>query len=161
MRILVMSDSHGNYRNFEKAIISQPGAEAVFFLGDGFKEFDLARDNFKSKSFHGVKGNCDSGCGSLCSSEILNFEGIRMFLTHGANENVKASYTTLALKARSKDCQIALFGHTHISYQGYDDGLYLLNPGSIHMSRNLGVPTYGIIDITPQGIFTNIVKLRT
>ena len=35
MRILVISDSHGNTRNIERAVESQPEANIIIHLGDG------------------------------------------------------------------------------------------------------------------------------
>ncbi len=52
------------------------------------------------------------------------------------------------------DTDILLFGHTHVPYTAYDDGMYIMNPGSIGYTG-----TYGIVDITPSGIMTNIIKL--
>ena len=62
----------------------------------------------------------------------------------------------LVCAARERKAQVALFGHTHHALEEYDDGLYLLNPGSL----NSWEPSYGTVDITPQGIVTNVVKLR-
>ena len=39
MRILVLSDSHGDFFSMKKAIESQPTAEVVVFLGDGHIDF--------------------------------------------------------------------------------------------------------------------------
>ena len=48
-----------------------------------------------------------------------------------------------------------LYGHTHNAFTDYEEGLYMMNPGSL----NGWQATYGTLDITPQGIVTNIVKL--
>ena len=61
----------------------------------------------------------------------------------------------LACAARGGGAQGGLYGHTHTALEDYDDGLYLLNPGAL----NSWEATYGTVDITPQGIVTNIVKL--
>ena len=106
MRILVVSDTHGNDSSLRRAILAQPKAEVVIHLGDGEEELLRAKRAFPEK----------------------------MFLA-GA--------------------QVALYGHTHNALEDYDDGLYLLNPGSL----NSWEATYGTVDITPQGIVTNIVKL--
>ena len=45
--------------------------------------------------------------------------------------------------------------YTHGHLYGVKSGLYLMNPGS----AGYGAPSYGTLDITPQGIVTNIVKL--
>ncbi|MEE0859042.1 MAG: metallophosphoesterase, partial [Acutalibacteraceae bacterium] len=59
-------------------------------------------------------------------------------------------------EAESNNCDILLFGHTHCSMTEYADGLYIMNPGSAH---GYGA-TYGIVDITPQGVVTNILKVK-
>ena len=37
--------------------------------------------------------------------------------------------------------------------------MYILNPGSVALSQE-GPASYGIVDITPAGIFTGIVPLE-
>ena len=59
-------------------------------------------------------------------------------------------------EARAKNADIALFGHTHRGLTRYEDGLYLMNPGSL---TRAGEHSYGIIDITDGGIFTNVIHL--
>ena len=159
MRIQVLSDSHGNKRNFCSAVAQQPKAEVVIFLGDGFRDLDYVCEKYSQKAFISVKGNCDIGS-NFNSSETITLYEKRIYITHGYTEQVKGGISLLESMARSKNCQIALFGHTHETYKAYRDGIYFLNPGSIHLSRNEGNPTYGIIDITPQGIVTNTVILK-
>ena len=43
MRILVVSDSHGNDGNLRRAILAQPKAEVVIHLGDGEEELLRAK----------------------------------------------------------------------------------------------------------------------
>ena len=56
--------------------------------------------------------------------------------------------------ARERKADILLFGHTHNALQEYDEGLYILNPGTLHGSEG----TFGIVDITPAGIVTNVLR---
>ena len=57
--------------------------------------------------------------------------------------------------ARGNGAQIALYGHTHEPMTDYQDGLYVMNPGALGGARG----SYGIIDLTPAGIVTNIIFL--
>ena len=41
MKCLVFSDSHRNTRNMREALLRNPDAEVVFFLGDGLSDADL------------------------------------------------------------------------------------------------------------------------
>ena len=67
---------------------------------------------------------------------------------------MKKTLYNLECAARDRKADIALYGHTHQAEIEYRDGLYLMNPGSLHGSYG----TYGIIDITPAGLVPNIVK---
>ena len=51
MRILVVSDSHGNDGNLRRAILAQPKAEVVIHLGDGEEELLRAKRSFPEKMF--------------------------------------------------------------------------------------------------------------
>ncbi len=54
-----------------------------------------------------------------------------------------------------KKAYVLLFGHTHNAVTEYEDGLYIMNPGSLSGSTG----TYGTLDIVPAGIVTNIVHI--
>ena len=62
----------------------------------------------------------------------------------------------LVCAARERQADILLFGHTHQPLIDYDDGLHILNPGSLHGSGG----TYGTVDITPAGVVLNTVRNR-
>lgn len=152
MRILVVSDSHGNEYALRQAIAEQPTTRVLLHLGDGAREAADVAEQFPSLTVYGVRGNCDWGCHDIPENREECFGGKRIFMTHGHIYNVKYGLYTLDCAARERQVDIALFGHTHQPLTDYADGLYLLNPGSLRYSG-----TYGIVDITPAGIMTNIV----
>ena len=49
MRILVVSDTHGNDSSMRRAILAQPKAEVVIQLGDGEEELLRAKRAFPEK----------------------------------------------------------------------------------------------------------------
>lgn len=155
MKILVVSDSHGDYSTFNRLVRSQSKAEVVIFLGDGSEEFNEVRRNFPEKMFIGVKGNNDWSCSlPLCEERVI--EGKKLFLTHGHVERVKYGLDTLKEKARSRNADIVLFGHTHVPHNEYDNGMYILNPGSL---RRFSC-SYGVIDIQNGDILMNTAVLK-
>jgi putative phosphoesterase len=81
--------------------------------------------------------------------------GKRFFFTHGHVYDVKYGLYRLDLAAREYQADIALFGHTHVPYEEYADGLYLFNPGSLGHGG-----TYGYVDVVGGGVVTNVVTLR-
>lgn len=157
MRILVLSDSHGNKFHLSLAIEKQPRARHVIFLGDGERDLDDLLPFYEDRIFHRVRGNCDLA--SLLPLEgVVSLSGKRIFYTHGQKYQVKFGTWDLCQAARGAGADICLFGHTHQPLVDYCDGLHLLNPGSIGHSGN-GNPSYGIIDITDAGIVCKTVKL--
>lgn len=155
MRILVFSDSHGVYHDMRCVVKKHPEIDVIVFCGDGAEDIDEIRREFSQKAVIAVRGNRDF-CTQNPNVETITLEGKKLFITHGHIYNVKYGLYNLACAAREAGADIAVFGHTHQPTEIYDDGLYLFNPGSI-----MGYDgTYGIIDISPQGVMTNIVKIK-
>lgn len=157
MRIVVLSDSHGAVAPAEAAIAAQPDAEAVIFLGDGLRQFEDIPPLFPEKAFYMVAGNCDWG-GSYKNSDQITLAGKKIFFTHGHTCCVKYGLGYLMQSARAAGADIVLYGHTHVAGEFYENGIYVMNPGSISQSRD-GKNSYGIIDITPAGIVTGIIHV--
>lgn len=59
MRILVVSDTHGDENGLHKVLLSQPKAEIVIHLGDGENDVEVQKYRFPQKMFLQVRGNCD------------------------------------------------------------------------------------------------------
>ncbi len=150
MRVLVLSDSHGDAYKLRRAIDSQPTAMLIVFLGDG--EYDIDSVECRVPVIK-VRGNCDFG-----SSLPLNFTdevcGKKIYCTHGFRENVKYTTENLISAAKSHGAHIALYGHTHVPVTSYEGGLYLVNPGSVREG------SFAVIDITDSGIMPIIMKIK-
>lgn len=156
MRILVVSDSHGDEGALLRALEAQPAAHTVIHLGDGAREAADAATGCPDRVFYGVRGNCDwsSDAAGLMYAREETCGGKRLFFTHGHLYGVKGGLYRVTCAARERGADILLFGHTHVPLTDYDDGLYILNPGS------LANGAYGIVDITPAGIVPALMRLR-
>ncbi len=155
MRILVLSDTHGDARSLMRALQQQPNAEMIIHCGDGRAEVEDLQKVIKDIPIVPVRGNCDWGK-ALPPTQVIEVAGKRIFITHGHLYQAKFSIYNLVCAAREEKADIVCFGHTHQAMTEYDDGLYILNPGSCH---GYGA-TYAYIDITDKGdIVTNIVRL--
>lgn len=154
MRVLVVSDVHGDFRGLCEAIEAQPTAKVVIFLGDGLRQAEDAADLYPDRDFYMVPGNCDFGSDAIPVRQET-FGGKRFYFTHGHRHDVKYTLYRLEMAAREAEADIALFGHTHQAYEEYVDGLYLFNPGSLRYDR-----TYGYVDIVGDSLITAVVELR-
>ena len=144
MKLLVFSDSHGMPLYMRETLEKHRDVDAVIFLGDGQNDFQMMR------------GNCDLGCADVPVREILDLDGAKIFCTHGHLYHVKSGLYTVVCAAREAGANLLLFGHTHEALETYDDGLYILNPGSCSGFR----ATCGLVDISPAGILTNILHIN-
>lgn len=155
MRILVLSDIHGDSTSAMNAIADQPTANTILFLGDGIGVIDKMMDLYPQKTFYSVAGNCDFSSIEP-TTRILELGGKRILMTHGHEYHVKFGISNAVNTAKRNCCDILLYGHTHNPETHYDDGLYVMNPGSLARCNS---NTYGVIDIVDNGIFCNFVAL--
>ena len=144
MRILVVSDSHGDSFTLSRIIRNHPTAEVVIFLGDGESDIHRCGIHLIDKHVIKVRGNCDF-YSELEENVTQVIEGKKFFITHGFLENVKFGIDNLIYKGQSLGADIILYGHTHTPVSKYIDGVYVFNPGSVRDGN------YGFIDITPKG----------
>lgn len=157
MRIVVISDTHRRGDIAERILNQQPQAQEVFFLGDLTDDIEDVQYVFTDKRFHIVSGNCDFFSSYPCSG-IVKIKDCSIFYTHGHTLDVKYGIERLKETAKAAGCKIALYGHTHSSQILYEDGIYIVNPGSCSQPRN-GYASYAVIDIENNGIMPVIIKL--
>lgn len=157
MRILVLSDSHGNVSALRRAILAQNEARHIFFLGDCARDTEALFEEFPDRVFHTVCGNCDYAS-LLPSTALENINGTLIFYSHGHPYYVKQSPVPFLQAAEKRGAKIALFGHTHSSLTRYENGVWLVNPGSVSLPRE-GRPSYAVIDIEENGIMPIIVNI--
>lgn len=153
MRILVLSDSHGDYFSMKTAIEAQPTAEAVVFLGDGHLDLERCKPLLEGKRVYAVKGNNDFHC-DYPKCQVINEGGMSIYITHGHCEYVKSSLSRLMTVAKENDCPLALYGHTHRQQEDNFDGVKMFCPGAIKNDE------YGVIDIIENGYICIGIKLR-
>ena len=156
MRILVVSDTHGDFHSMKRALDLQPNADVIIHCGDGAEQFKYLKETLQDKTVIGVRGNCDWSS-TLPPAECVELAGKTVFITHGHLYNVKFGLTELEYAAHEQKADIALFGHTHMPMTDFEDGVHYMNPGSCSGY----FASFGIIDITDKGdVVTNIVNLN-
>lgn len=127
-KLLVISDTHGSLRAVESLYSLVAENDYLVHLGDGAGDLRALWKAFPDK-IYSCAGNCDFQ--SLSPDEdVIEVESVRIFYCHGHNYGVKSGLERLAAEAKKRDCQIALYGHTHEARVTEIDGVTLINPGS-------------------------------
>ena len=155
MKILVLSDSHGNMDNMVQAVEREQPA-MIFHLGDCWRDGMRLHKWFPELPFEQVPGNCDFR--SLEAAEKLLFLGDkRVLLCHGHTYGVKQSLTAAGLAAEDQNLDLFLFGHTHKPLVDMRGKTLFLNPGSI---GDYARPTYGVVTLENGKLDVRTALLR-
>ncbi|MBR1444691.1 MAG: metallophosphoesterase [Firmicutes bacterium] len=165
MKILVLSDTHGLLDNAYK-ITDKIKTEiyAIIHLGDYDRDADTLRFKYPDLKVFSVAGNCDYSDYDN-TERIINLGGVKIFMTHGHTYHVNSGVMRLAYAAMEKEADIALYGHTHSAFISREDGILIMNPGSISSPRGTNICSYGILDIEDgfadakiMGIYDNGIR---
>lgn len=138
MKVLVFSDSHGRMVEMLAAVEAE-SPDLILHLGDHLQDGEELHELCPDVPVIGVLGNNDWGVGK--EEEVLTVSGVRIFMAHGHQYRVRATTSRMLLETKLKNCQIGLFGHTHIPYEHQYGKILIANPGSIGMPYR-GEPSY-------------------
>ena len=153
MKIIVVSDTHGSYRNFKKVMQLNRNADIVVHCGDSRDEIDTIKMEFPDKTYYTVKGNCDFEM--LPIVEEFTVDGVRFMATHGHIYNVKYGLYDIERAAEERGAQVVLYGHTHIAMDVVRDGIRFFNPGSLGFNES-----FGVIEVKNGEVLSNIANLK-
>ncbi|CAM3107983.1 metallophosphoesterase [Filibacter tadaridae] len=151
MKIIVMSDSHGDKETIKAVSLLQ--TDATFHCGDS----ELAFNDPVLSKVHKVRGNCDIDT-RFPSSVVTSVNEKTVLAVHGHEHNVKQSLMALFYAAKECVADIVLFGHSHVYGAEVKDGILFVNPGSTMQPRGGNEPTYAVIewDETVRVTFKNL-----
>ena len=143
-KLLVMSDSHQNISRMLYAA-GKTKPDVIIHLGDHISDARELQRLFPDAMYHMVKGNCDASAGE--NELLLDFGGVRVYMTHGHIHGVKRGLDSLTGAALRRDAALALYGHTHKAQIRQTPGLWLMNPGQMERHDGKHPASYGIIAI--------------
>lgn len=142
MRVLVISDSHGNYAHAFRAHQLAGPVDHIVHLGDGSEDARLMEEVL-GVPVHRVAGNCDLDT-RLPTEMTLELGQCRVLATHGNRHRVKSGLQQLIGKGTQAGATVVLYGHTHLPKIVSVDGMLLVNPGALKE----GVPgSYAIVTL--------------
>lgn len=150
-RILVVSDSHGKDENVQAAVKKAGAIDAMIHLGDVGPNFQEVSQMACGVSSYIVRGNCDSTT-KLLDRNIISIGGHNIYATHGHRQQVNFGLQVLRYTALQNECDIALFGHTHVPCISMGEDVSIFNPGSVSLPRQSDHrATYGILELRDDG----------
>ncbi len=159
MKILIVSDTHDNYKRFANAVDAgnAAGCEVMLHAGDFVSPPTLeVLEDFKGKVYL-VWGNNEGEkigfmkriekmsnvehCGDVMEKEI---DRLKFYMNHFPDIVENA--------ALSGKYDVCVYGHTHLyDKRTLENGTLVLNPGEVHGNKT-GVPTCMIFDTATKTV---------
>ncbi|MGQ9843248.1 MAG: YfcE family phosphodiesterase [Spirochaetota bacterium] len=141
MKVLVVSDSHGNIQKLKDIIETEKSFDYLIHCGDGIN--DLIHVSIpKDAIVITVCGNIERARGIVGKTFWIDtICGYTFFITHGDVFGAHHDISGVWLEAKRLGCDIACFGHTHRPMNEKTTP-YMFNPGTAQSGM------YGIINIS-------------
>ncbi|WP_431027418.1 metallophosphoesterase [Lysinibacillus sp. LZ02] len=143
MKLLVMSDTHGDAEVIKKVRDYHPQVDAVVHCGDS----ELPYDHAYLEGVERVRGNCDRTDDRFPNEKVFELGETTVFVTHGHLFNVKSSILSLMYRAKEVGANICCFGHSHLLGAEMVDDILFINPGSLLKPRGRAEKSYVIVTI--------------
>ena len=151
MKILIVSDTHGQEKNLEEVLKKEEPIDALIRSGRSGGRRGIPISTHVKCPVDLVSGNNDFFC-SLPREREITLGKYKVLITHGHYYYVSLGVEELRRQAVARGYQVAMFGHTHKPYLETKDGVTILNPGSLSYPRQEGRrPSYMIMDIDEAG----------
>ena len=149
-RIILVSDNHGNIESLDYIKEKHNDVDYFFHLGDA------VLPSYLLDGFAVVQGNNDP-YKEYPDHLVLEIENHHFLLTHGHKEIYWDGLDGLYAKAKEYNCDIVLYGHTHIFSDDLYKGIRFINPGSIIRNRDGSIGSYILMTLDEEEI--NIKRL--
>ena len=153
MKALIVSDTHKRDANLRAVIRKESPFDIMIHLGetDGSEIYfnDWVRND---RCFiYTVRGNNDFFSVSP-SERIVRIGKYKVLLTHGHMYGVSMTTERLREEAKARGANMVMFGHSHRPHLTRQDGLIVLNPGSLSFPRQADRKgTYVVMTLDEDG----------
>ena len=155
MKMLVLSDTHGNIPLAVRAVDEAGPVDLLVHLGDEVEDSRILEAVAGCPTIR-VAGNCDHGAPFPRELRCV-FEGVVFLLTHGDAYHVKGGMTKLLARARAEQVHAVLYGHTHRFADEEIEGVRFINPGTLH--RGSTCWSYAVVTVTDGTVTADIVTM--
>ena len=137
MKILLVSDSHGDYDSLDTLVKKYPDMDLYLHAGDS------EQDEFSIKPFISVRGNCDH-----------YYDFPNYLVIPSPMGNIYVQHTPFVSKSviSEHNAKIVIHGHTHTRRNESVNGILFVNPGAISFARDKFDGSYAILEIEENQI---------
>ena len=156
VKIVVLSDTHGNYPAALRAVELTEEVDIVIHLGD-FCDDALPLQTALSCTVIRVPGNCDPHA-RLPHELCIRLGDVLFLLCHGDAHGVKGGLSRLAAHASRLGVKVVLFGHTHAPLTWRHDGILFVNPGTLQKGNPS--PTFALVTLENGTAAARIISLH-
>lgn len=146
MKIAVLSDTHIRWGRKIAGFIWENIADVdgIIHAGDIISQKFL--DELSSLApVTAVRGNCDSL--DLPDKTIVQLDFLKVGVTHGYLGQGSTTPEKAFHSFGPGEADIIIFGHSHIPYQEYRQGVWLFNPGSPSERRGQPYFSFGLLTV--------------
>jgi uncharacterized protein len=152
MKIAIVSDTHDNSKNFNKAInfCNSQHIEVMLHCGDICNQDTIveAQQQFKGKMYF-VRGNGDFELRQVPEMMEITLGGKKIFFNHYPEISKQA--------AESGKYDIAFYGHTHRPWEETIGSCRLVNPGELAGQRYK--PCFALYDTQTNKLELKILEM--
>ena len=137
MKILLVSDSHGDYEALDTLASKYPNMDLYLHAGDS------EQDEFSIKPFISVRGNCD---------HYYDFPNFLVIPTSAGNIYIQHTPFVSRSVISEHNAKIVIHGHTHTRRKEMVNGILFINSGAISYARDKYDGSYAIIEIVGKSV---------
>ena len=150
MRIAVLSDTHLRVGKALPRFVWEQLTDIDMILHAGdLTHCGLLEELSCIAPVRAVRGNCDGWDVSLPNRDIVECEGFRIGLIHGDSGKGKSTPERAHRAFQDTSVDLIVFGHSHIPFMEWQNGILLFNPGSPTDKRREPQYSMGLLEIQP------------
>jgi len=94
------------------------------------------------------------------AKQLITVNGHNILITHGHLQGIDISFSSIINLTKEENCSTVIHGHTHIPYELNEDGIKIINPGSITQPRGGMPPAFAILTVEKDFIDTAFLRIN-
>ncbi|KPJ74528.1 hypothetical protein AMJ52_00340 [candidate division TA06 bacterium DG_78] len=164
MKIGLISDTHNNIANLDKAIkkLKEIGADKIIHLGDNYTDIDEIGET-EILRVPGVFSECYQNP-EIPNRMVCFFSGWRVLISHTISSHPNDLKNDIKPEEyiQDKKIDLVLYGHTHIPDIKKEGMIIFINPGHLKdEDKKEYPPTFGLLEFTDKDLIVKIFNSKT